>query len=306
MKLFLVSPIAHKLFQPEQLEQLRSVGEIIVSEAVQSLEHVSGLMDGTGDRILAIDPDACNWTVENQTIKQIPNLKAIILQTTSFSWIDVVYAQSLGIPVIHLPGFSARAVAEWTAMTALALARKIPLIVKSDWKLSFENHQGYELKGKTVGVIGLGHVGVAVAENMQGLGMHVRYWSKQTRDDRFVFTELADLFCACDVLVMALARNEETIALISDDLLRSMKSNAIFIRTGFAPNHQLLLDLVKDGLLYGYGFEEDVPTFNAYKGNIWSTPHLAWLTHESIQRNGEMWTEAIVNAVKGEFHNRVN
>ncbi|MEK7615543.1 MAG: NAD(P)-dependent oxidoreductase, partial [Patescibacteria group bacterium] len=190
MKIFIVSPVAHKLFRGEQLDQLGSVGEVIVSDTVQPLRQVPGLLVGDEERILAIDPDACNWSVENETIKQIPNLKAIILQTTSFSWIDGAFAKSLGIPVMNLPGFSARAVTEWTTMAALALSRKIPLLIKSDWKLHFENHQGYELKGKTAGVIGLGHIGIAVAENLQGLGMSVCYWSKHSRDDRFTFTDL--------------------------------------------------------------------------------------------------------------------
>ncbi len=294
------------MFSAEQLARLGRVGELILVDSVQPVGEIPGLFDGDEERILAIDPDTCDWTVPNEDLDRVPNLKAVVLQTTSFSWIDIDHAKERGIPVLNNPGFSKIAVAEWATMAVLMLARKMPLVVKAGWQLDFEQHRGFELRGKTAGVIGLGRIGTAVAENLQGLGMNVQYWSKDSRDDRFTKTELDDLMTTSDVVVLCLARNSETASLLTDDLLKSMKSTTIFIRTGFAPNHTLLLDMVKNEILFGYAFDEDHSTFDKCVGNVFASPPLGWLTEESVARSAEQWTDAIVRAANGELINQVN
>lgn len=306
MKIFLLSPIAHQLLNDEQIGQLQSAGELVIIDKIKPIQELSDLTSGDQDRILAIDPDFCQWKITNEDIDKIPNLKAIVLQTTSFSYIDVAYCKEKGISVVNLRGFSSLAVAEWAMMAALNLARKIPLLIKDGWKLDFSKHKGYELRGKTAGVIGLGRIGKLVAANCKGMGMQVQYWSRQTRDDRFTFTELSALMISSDVIFLALPKNEETAVLLTEGLLRSMKKTAIFVRTGFPPNHELLLQMIKDGDLYGYAFDEDESTFNECHGNVWASPPNAWLTDESTARNAEQWVDAIVRATKGDYTNAVN
>ena len=294
------------MFQSEQLDRLATAGDLVKIETVQSLSEVAALFDGTEERILAIDPDSCDWTVPSDVLDRMPNLKAVILETTSFSWVDGQHLKERGIPLVNCPGFSSIAVSEWATLAMLMLARKIPLVIKNEWHLDFEAHRGYELRGKTAGVIGLGRIGKAVAENCFGLGMQVQYWSRQTRDDRFSFTSLEQLVASSDVVFLCLERNQETSHLLTDDLLESMKPTATFIRTGFAPNHSLLLSMTRDGRLGGYAFDEDHSTFIQCKGNVFASPPLGWLTHESVERSAQMWTEAIISATKNEFPNRMN
>lgn len=296
MKIFLVRTQIDKLFTPDQLGELRAAGDLVTVETVQPFGEIPGLFDGDEERVLAIDPDSCDWTVPNVDLDRIPNLRAVVLSTTSFSWVDVAHLKERGIPVATCPGFSSVAVAEWATMATLMLARKMPLVIKGGWKLDFEAHRGFELRGKTAGVVGLGRIGKAVAENCAGLGMRVRYWSRQTRDERFAFTELVPLMAESDVIVLCLERNAETAQLLTDDLLHSMKPTAIFIRTGFPPNHDLLLKMVAEGALYGYGFDDDRPNFDARTGNVFASPPLGWLTNESVAKSAEMWTEAILRS----------
>lgn len=306
MKIFLLSPIALKLLDEVKLSQLRSSGDLVIVEKIQPLQGIAELTSGDEDRILAIDPDFCSWKITNEDIDAIPNLKTIVLQTTSFSYLDVAHCRQRGIAVVNLCGFSSLAVAEWAVMAALNLARKIPLLIKDGWKLDFTKHRGYELRGKTAGIIGLGRIGKLVAENCKGLGMNAEYWSRETRDERFTHQELATLIASSDVIFLCLPRNEETASLLSDDLLRSMKKSAIFVRTGFPPNHELLLKMVKDGDLYGYAFDEDESTLHECAGNVWASSPNAWLTNESVSRNAEQWTDAIIRATKGDFASLVN
>jgi glycerate dehydrogenase len=258
------------------------------------------------EKILALDPDFCDWKVEDAILEKIPNLKAIVLQTTSFSYLNTELAKSKGIPVVNLRGFSTNAVAEWAILMALNVARKVPLVIKDGWKQDFAKHQGFELKGETAGVIGLGRNGTAIAERCLGLGMRVQYWSKDSHDERFVSVGLSELMETSDVIFPAFAKNEETEHLLSEELLQKMKKTAIFIQTVHVPQKEIILEMVKRGDLFGYGFEEGKGGFTNYEGNVWAGPELAWCTKESVQKNGEIWLEAIIQASKGDFPNQIN
>lgn len=307
MKIFLVSPNINTLFSKEQIESLKQAGEVIFHSEVNGFESIRGLFEGDEERILAIDPDFCDWSVPNEVIEKIPNLNGIVLQTTSFSWVDANHAKKLGVPVVNLRGFSKIAVAEWATMMVFALARRLPVVIKDGWQQDYEKHKGIELRGKTAGIIGLGNIGRSVAENMAGLGMKVQYWSKNTRDDRFELSELDKLVKTSDVIIPTVAQNEETQGMITDEMLKSMKKTAIFASVIHnVYSHDLLLQMVADGNLYGYGFEESKPAMDKHKGNVWAGPELAWCTEDSMRKNAEQWVEGIINAAKGEFTNQVN
>src|SRR3989338_6019156 len=307
MKIIVLSDVARSLFSKSQLERLRGAGDLSLVESKQPLADVSEIFAGEGERILAVDPDFCHWTLPLEVMEKVPNLRAVVLQTTGFSYVDVEWFAKRNIPVVNLRGFSSVAVAEWAITAALNLARKMPVLMKKDWALDFNTDRGFELRGKTAGIIGLGNIGKRITENCKGLGMNVTYWSKQTRDARFTFAELPDLMAQSDAVFLSLAPNDETKSLISDVFITRMKKSAIFIRTGSAFNHELLLEQVKTGNLFGYAFEEEKKfDFNAFEGNIWVTSTNGWLTNESISRNAEQWGEAIVRAAKGEYPNRGN
>jgi phosphoglycerate dehydrogenase-like enzyme len=307
MKIIILTPNKNTLFNSSQLESIEKAGEVEFITEIQDFSKVKSLFEGTEDRIVAIDPDFCGWKVPNEVIEKIPNLKAIVLQTTSFSWIDVDFAKTKDIPVINLRGFSSIAVAEWATMMMINLARKIPLVIKDSWKQDYVKHQGIELRGKTVGIIGLGNIGTAIAENCDGLGMNVQYWSKNSTDDRFEKVDLEALMESSDVVIPAVAQNEETKGMITDYMLKSMKKSAMFVSDIHnVYNHDLILQMVADGNLYGYGFEDKKVNMSDFKGNVWAGPSLAWCTEDSMRKNGQQWMETIINASIGDYTNRIN
>lgn len=307
MKIFILSPNYETLFTEDEKNLLKNAGELIIQKEVIPFDSVEGLMTGTEDRVLAIDPDFCDWKVPNEVIESIPNLKVIVLQTTSFSWLDVDFAKLTNIPVVNLRGFSSIAVAEWATMMMLNLARKIPLVIKDSWQQDYVKHQGIELRGKTVGVIGLGNIGTAVAENCAGLGMKVQYWSKTSNDERFKAVDLETLMKTSDVVIPCVAQNEETQGLITDEMIKSMKKSAMFISDIHnVYNHNLILEMVADGKLYGYGFEDSKAKIEDFRGNVWAGPELAWCTQDSMRKNAEQWLKGILEAVKGNYGNQVN
>jgi len=258
------------------------------------------------EKIICLDPDFCDWTVPNSVFDSL-NLKAVILQTTSFSWIDIDYAKSKDIPVVNLRGFSSIAVAEWVTMMVLNIARKLPIVIKDDWKQDYTKHQGIELRGKTAGIVGMGRIGAAIAENMAGLGMKVQYWSPSSQNPKFDKVSLEKLMETSDVILPAVAKNKQTEGVITDKMILSMKSTAIFVSIVHEVyNHELLLKLESENKIYGYGFESSKSEMSAHNGNVWAGPELAWCTQDSMKKNAEQWTESIILATKGNFTNRVN
>jgi len=307
MKIFIVSPNLDVLLTKDLRAKLDAAGDIFPITEIQPLQNITELYGGGEPRILAIDPDFCNWKVPNEIIDAIPNLKAICLQTTSFSWVDVDHAKSKSIPVTNLRGFSAIAVSEWATMVVLALARKLPIVIKDGWKANYEKHRGIELRGRTAGIIGLGRIGSAFAKDMAGLGMNVQYYSKSSRDDRFKAVTLDELMSSSDVIFFSVANNADTKTLLTDALLQSMKPSTIFMNiVDPIYNHDLVLDMVKSGKLFGYGFEEEKQPFGSYDGNVWDGPALGWCTDESMSKNAEQWVDSIIKASKGTFETQIN
>lgn len=315
MKIYLLTPNFKLQFTLALIGRLKGVGQVIIEKKPKAFSKVKGLFD-PGEKVVAIDPDFCQWSVKDEVIKKLPEKTAICLQSTSFSWVNVDLAAKKRIVVTDTRDFSTQAVAERAMMMALNLACKIPLLVKEGWKKDFDRYRSIELKGKTAGIIGLGRIGRTVAGLCRGLNMDVVYWSRHTRDKKFFLVSLPKLLAQADVLFVALAKNDGTKGLITDKLLRTIKPQAIFISvapifTGdknlLAYNHQFVLNLVKSKRLYGYGFEDESGgTFNKYRGNVWAEPVLAWASAESLKRNAENWVQTIVDAAHGEYPNRVN
>lgn len=307
MKIFLLSPIAHTLLTESQISLLQQAGDLHIITDVKPLGDISELFEGDEPRILAVDPDFCNWAIPDDIIDRMPNLQAVCLQTTSFSWIDVDHARQKGVTVTNLRGFSSTAVAEWATMVTLALARKLPVVMKDGWKIDFKNHQGIELRGKTAGIIGLGRIGTKIAENMAGLGMNVQYWSKNSRDERFNNVSLDELFKTSDVILPAFANSQETSELITESMVASIKPSAIVMSIVHPVHHETLLNRAAAGQLYGYGFEEEGDTpFGQHSGNVWNGPALAWCTDQSMSNNADQWVTSIIDASKSSFPTAVN
>lgn len=306
MKICIISPNIDTQLK-DHLGTLRAAGEVIVVNKMQPFDEIAELYEGDEPRIVAIDPDFSDWQFPNDVIDKIPNLKAICLQTTSFSWVDVDHCKQKNIPVVNLRGFSSIAVAEWVVMLTLALARRLPIVINDGWKLDYEKHRGFELRGKTAGVIGLGRIGTAVAENLSGLGMKVQYWSRNSEDARFTKVTLDDLMSSSDVIVSAVAHNTETETLLSDDQVRTMKPTAVLIDiTHPIYSTELVLRLAAEGNIGGYAFEDEKNPFGHYPGNVWNGPALGWCTNESMSKNAEQWVEAITRAARGEYPTQVN
>jgi glycerate dehydrogenase len=312
MKAFIFDPLWPKLVDEQLERQLDESGvDVTVITDIKSLSETPELFEGKEERLLCLNPDYVGWKLKSDDYKDIPNLKGIITASTSFEWIENDVANERNIPICNIRNFSTQAVAEWAIMIMLNLTRQTPRLIKDNFTLDYDadfmKYRGAQIKGKTAGIIGLGHNGVAIAERCAGLGMNVVYWSHTSKNDPYQYVELDELMKTADVIFPTFAKNSETDTLLTERLLASVKPSAMIVDIiELDEARATILDMVKTGKLFGYGFEAKPATFSEYEGNVWAAPAYGWVTFESMY-NGEMkLVENIVNAVKNDFPNRVN
>ncbi len=312
MKAFIFDSMWDDLITKKLLDNLVSAGvEAVVTKSITPLKECAALYEGDEERILCLNPDYVNWKLSAEDYKNIPNLKAILCASTAFSWIDTSYADEHDIAVCNIRNFSSEAVAEWATMIMLNLARQVPRLIKDGFPLDldkdFMKYRGVELHGKTAGIIGLGHIGTAIAKRCEGLGMKVVYWSKNSRDDNYEFMELDRLTSESDVIFPIYALNQETKGLLSKELLESMKPSAMLIdMVEGLFDHEFVLNKVRIGTLFGFGFEAEPGSFNDYEGNVWAAPSYGQVTDNSMSGTVERWVDNMVAASQNTFPNRVN
>lgn len=312
MKAFIFDPLWDELITDDLRSKLKNSGlELIVTSEQAPLTAMKELFEGDDERILCINPDYVGWKLAADDYKDIPKLKAILTASTSFSWIDTSYADQNKIPICNIRNFSTEAVAEWGVTMLLNVARQVPRLIKDGFPLDMDKdymkYRGVELHGKTAGIIGLGNIGNAIAKRLQGLGLEVVYWSKSPKEVDYKYMELPQLFTEADVIFPTMALNDETKNIITPELLMTLKSSSILI----AIEHhlfdsQVVLDMVKDGKLSGFGFEAEPASFNKYDGNVWAAPAYAWATDQTMANAMDKWIENMIQVVSGKFPNKVN
>ncbi len=312
MKIFIFDPIWEELVTADLREQLNALPcEVCIIKEVLPIRDYKPLYECQEEKLLCLNPDYVSWKLASEDYQDIPNLKAILIASTSTSWVELSAANSLDIPVCNIKGFSTESVAEWAIGMMFSVARQIPMLIKSNFPLDFDKdylkYRGIELKGKKVGILGLGAIGTAIAERCLGLGMEVIYWSKNSKSKNYTFMDLDDLIRQVDILFPTMAVNEETKNILSDLRLKSMDSRAMLIAVVHNLfNHQLAIEMVKHNKLFGYGYEASPASFHDFEGNVWAAPAYAWATENSMNKSMKFWVDNIINASRGEYSNRVN
>lgn len=283
-------------FLTEQIERLEKLGTVTFVDEVGVDLTKAPFMDSNQEKIIAVNPDYTGWKFPDEVIERIPNLKGIVLQTTGYSYIDLEFCKQKGIIVTNIPKYSTDAVAEYAMFLMLAVARKLPLQIKNEWKESFtKSMMQRQVSGRKAGILGLGSIGTRLAELLKGIGMQVSYWSKNTRNDNFEYEELEDLFETCDFIFPTFAVNGQTKLIITDKLIDSMKKSASIISIVGTEvfNLNTLLNKVKANEIYGLAFESPNDDIANYEGNVMITSPYAWYTKESFKNLIEKWTSVM-------------
>lgn len=304
MKIFIADK--SESFTDDQVSLLQTKGDVTFIQTPEDWKTNQEIYTQE-EKILALDPGVCEWNLSHEILDNIPNVKAICVPTTRYSWVDPEYIKSKGIILTNVPKYSSESVAEHAIFQMLSLARKIAMVSSNNWKLDYGQHLGQNIARRQMGIIGLGSIGTKIAEFGKGLGMNVCYWSRASKDERFEYKELDDLLVTSDYIFVAVADNSETKNFLSKEMVDKAKKGACIISvTGnVAWDFDYVSEKVIDGNLYGIAVDDESIYVNSSNANILVTPHMAWYTKDSVAEDYRIWVENIVSAIDGEVQNKV-
>jgi D-3-phosphoglycerate dehydrogenase / 2-oxoglutarate reductase len=252
--------------------------------------------------------------VTAEVIDRADNLKAIGRAGIGVDNIDIEAATKRGVIVANAPESNTVAAAEHTLGLMLASARRIPAADSSlrdgEWKRSA--FKGVEVSGKTLGLIGLGHVGAIVARGAHGMGMRVLAYDPYVSEDRMrqVNVERAEttdeVFEQSDFVSLHVPRTPQTIGLVNEASLAKMKPSAYIINVarGGIVDETALYNALKEGTIAGAAldvFAEEPTTQSPIftLPNVVVTPHLGASTAEAQDRAGITAAEQVATALRG-------
>ena len=232
-----------------------------------------------------------------------PNLKLIIRGGVGIDNIDTAYAKEKGIEVRNTPAASSIAVAELAMALMISLPNHVVKahngMVKGEW-LKKECKRS-ELYQKTLGLIGLGRIGIETAKRARGFGMKtIAYDVVKTDQDAAEYVELDDLLARADYISLHLPYNDATAGMINKDLIAKMKDGVRIVNTGRGKtvNEQDVADALESGKIAGYGNDvwysdppESTPLTDA--PNTVLLPHIGASTGENLLRIGDIIVEII-------------
>lgn len=243
--------------------------------------------------------------ITREVMAALPELRYVGVLATGYNVVDIQAAHKYGVVVTNVPAYSTMSVAQMVFAHLLNITNSVAQytgeVKGGKWSscedFCFYNVPLTELDGRTMGIVGLGNTGMAVARIARAFGMKVVAMSSKSVEMLETLgickaESYEELFASADVLSLHCPLAEDTLHLVNAERLALMKSNAILINTGRGPlvDEQALADALNQGRLRAAGVdvlsEEPPQNGNPLLGarNCHITPHIAWATAEARQR----------------------
>ena len=284
--------------------------------------------ENTAERVKDADIIIANKAPMNEnTLKDAPNVKLICLFATGFDNVDLTYCRGRGIKVANVVNYSTAAVVQHTILLALALEEKLihyDNYVKSGEYGAQDRFSNFdrpfrEFEGKTWGIVGMGNIGRGVARVAQAMGCRVIFYSASgkstcTEDERVEFDAL---LAQSDILSLHCPLTDRTRGLINKEAFSKMKQSTVLVNVARGPvvDTQALYEALTQGQIAAAGLDvlekepisRDNP-LNEIKDStkLIITPHLAWASTEARERLVDEVAKNIQAFLDGEERNIVN
>lgn len=287
-------------------EPLKSFGELIVYDRTPADQVVERAKDADAILINKIQ-------ITEEVLAQLPRLKYIGVLATGYNVVDIDAANRHGVVVTNIPSYSTDSVAQMTFSLLLTMAFRPEHYARQNREGRWSRNPDFcywdtplmELAGKTIGIVGLGNIGMRVATIAKDFGMDVFALTSKNSTDLppgIQKTTLEGLLAVSDVLSLHCPLTEQTNRLINRNTIAKMKHGAILINTGRGQlvDETNVAEALANGKLAAYGADVmscEPPQANNplfAQPNAFLTPHIAWATREARQR----LMEIAVNNVK--------
>jgi glycerate dehydrogenase len=275
--------------------ELSALGSSVVYDRTAPEEIVSRVQDA---QIILTN----KVPLTRETINKLPQLRYIGVLATGYNIVDVAAAKEKGIIVTNVPAYSTHSVAQTVFALLLELTHRVrthaDLVRDGAWSanpdFSFWKGELIELAGKTMGIVGFGNIGRAVANIASAFGMTVIVSTRSQKSSAVSIhcVDIVTLFKTADVISLHCALTEETKHLVNVQRLAVMKPTAFLINTsrGGLVDEQALADALNNGRIAGAGLDvlsvEPPPSNHPLLSakNCVVTPHFAWATVEARRR----------------------
>ena len=299
-------------------EGLRSLGELEVYEWSSPEETVAHV--GDAEAVFS------NKTVlTKEQMEACPNLKFVGVFATGYNVVDIEAARTLGITVCNVPAYSTPAVAQAVFALLLEICNHAGHhdreVRQGRWTANrdfcFWDYPIIELAGKTIGLVGYGNIGRAVARIAKAMDMRVLAYSRSHQDggdDTAEFRPLEEVFAEADVVSLHCPLTGETREIVNAETLALMKDGAILINTSRGPlvEERAVAEALNTGKLYAFGADvvsvepilPDNPLLTAK--NCVLMPHVAWASLDSRRRLLTVCEENLRRFLAGDPQNVVS
>lgn len=298
---------------------IEKLGEMVVYERTRPEE--------VADRLEGAEIALTNKVVLDAAMlrRLSPTLRYIGVLATGYNVVDVEAARELGICVTNIPAYSTASVAQMVFSHLLNLTNHVAYytqqaVDEGKWAASqdfcFCDRPLTELAGRTMGLVGLGRIGSAVANIAQAFGMKVVAYTSKRQEELPGYIKksgMDEIFMQSDVVSLHCPLTEDTRYLVDEKRLRMMKKNAILINTGRGPliDEAAVANALNQGKLGAYAADvlsvepaqADNPLLSAPRVQL--TPHIAWATREARERLMQICALNIAHFIEGNPQNTV-
>lgn len=298
-------------------DELKALGECVIYDRTAPEE----VLERAADAEVVLTNKV---VITAEMMAALPQLKYIGVMATGYNIVDIDAARERGIIVTNIPSYSTDSVAQMVFAHILNIAQQVQhhseAVHQGRWTASkdfcFWDTPLIELRGKKIGIVGLGHTGYTTARIAIGFGMEVcAYTSKSSFQlpPEIKKMELDQLFSECDIISLHCLLTDKTRELVNAARLKLMKPTAILINTGRGQlvNEQDLADALNNGQIYAAGLDvlsqeppkADNPLLTAR--NCYITPHIAWASAAARERLMGILFDNLKGYMEGKVINNV-
>lgn len=298
-------------------DELKALGECVIYDRTAPEE----VLERAADAEVVLTNKV---VITAEMMAALPQLKYIGVMATGYNIVDIDAARERSIIVTNIPSYSTASVAQMVFAHILNIAQQVQhhseAVHQGRWTASkdfcFWDTPLIELRGKKLGIVGLGNTGYTTARIAIGFGMEVyAYTSKSSFQlpPEIKKMELDQLFSECDVISLHCLLTDKTRELVNAARLKLMKPTAILINTGRGQlvNEQDLADALNNGQIYAAGLDvlsqeppkADNPLLTAR--NCYITPHIAWASAAARERLMGILLDNLKGYIEGKVINNV-
>lgn len=300
-------------FTEERMNRLKALGNVkwLKGRLVPDKEFIEFAKDAD---ILMVSHHGVQ-ALSREILEKLPKLKMIAQLATGYDYLDLKAAVERNIVACNVPGYASNSAAEHAIGLMLSLSKNIYRSceqMKHAKVFDFRQNKGFELFGKTLGLVGCGHIGSSVAEKAKVFGMNVIVFDKKVSKE-FKAVEFDELVKESDIISLHVPLTSETKNLFSMKQFKEMKNSAIIVNTARAPliNQEDLLKALDEGEIAGYATDLVIEPFDPkdplpQHQKVVVTPHIAWYTNEAVSLLTEISVKNVEAFVKGKPVNVVN